>query len=530
MTSPLLALFTRSLREDTRGRLTYWARGGLAALTLLLTAGTTIGSRWQGAPGLAFFSIVVMLQVVCVTIAGLGFFASAVTEEKEDMTLGLLRMTNLNPLSILLGKSTSRLCSALMLLAVTFPFALLAVALGGVSVTQIVASLLAVGAFLFFLCNLALLASVIAKHTAGATMLTAGGLLIYFCTGGLIAFINLLATTRAWLAEKSPTTEVLADAAAWLNGVSVVARLTETLRTGFAGSLGGWQVASNFALGILCFLAAWAAFGHFCDRATEGTAAGTARRRFFGLSLKRPPRPWRDAIAWKEFHFACGGRPAFVTRCCGYGIVAAVAVISIAAPGWGFLSFGNFGVMILPSIASFAFSIEASVMAARIIGSERREQTLSTLASLPLEMRQLIRSKARGCLLAAAPGLVVSSGAGLTHYTMAGSGQAFLLPTILVQLVTNLFGLLFLALLIAFLSLHLLRGALPLGFLISIGVSIVIQIFTTAIVFAGGGFGGASMMMLTIVSPIVIGVIHLVVSVILYRRGLARLEIVAGES
>ena len=166
MTSPLLALFTRSLREDTRGRMTYFARGGLAAFTLLVTAGTTIGSRWKGAPGLEFFVVVVTLQAVCVTIAGLGYFASAVTEEKEEMTLGLLRMTNLNPLSILLGKSTSRLCGALLLLAVTFPFALLAVTLGGISAHQIVASLLALGAYTFFLCNLALLGSVIARRTA----------------------------------------------------------------------------------------------------------------------------------------------------------------------------------------------------------------------------------------------------------------------------------------------------------------------------------------------------------------------------
>jgi len=206
----------------------------------------------------------------------------------------------------------------------------------------------------------------------------------------------------------------------------------------------------------------------------------------------------------------------------------AVALISIAAPDWGFLSFGNFGVMILPSIASFAFFVEAAVMAARIIGNERREQTLSTLASLPLEMRQLIRSKARGCLLAAAPGLIVSSFAGLA-YTVAGSGQSFLLPSIFIHLATNLFDLVFLVCLIVFLSLYMLRGALPLGFVISIALSIVIQMIMTAIILAGGGIGTASMFMLTIVVPIAAGIIHLVASVILYRRGLARLEIVAGE-
>ena len=52
-------------------------------------------------------------------------------EEKEEQTLGLLRMTGLSPLSILLGKSTSRLCGALLLLAAQFPFTIFAVTLGG---------------------------------------------------------------------------------------------------------------------------------------------------------------------------------------------------------------------------------------------------------------------------------------------------------------------------------------------------------------------------------------------------------------
>ena len=92
--------------------------------------------------------------------------------------LGLLRMTDLNPLSILLGKSTSRLCGALLLLAAQFPFTLLAVTLGGVSARQIVAAYLALGAYTFFLCNLALLASVVARRTGQAAASSASCLVV----------------------------------------------------------------------------------------------------------------------------------------------------------------------------------------------------------------------------------------------------------------------------------------------------------------------------------------------------------------
>src|SRR5439155_21710329 len=116
--------------------------------------------RWLGAPGLRFFQAVVQINFFFITLAGVGYFASAITEEKEEMTLGLLRMTSLNPLSILLGKSTSRVFGAVLLLLAQFPFTLLAVSLGGVSVAQVMAVYCTLGAYVFLLSNVALFCSV----------------------------------------------------------------------------------------------------------------------------------------------------------------------------------------------------------------------------------------------------------------------------------------------------------------------------------------------------------------------------------
>ena len=157
MTSPLLALFARSLREDARARLTYAARGIVVGFVLLMAGSFGLFARFGssvGALGREFFSGLMIFQTVCIAIAGVGYFASAITEEKEEGTLGLLRMTNLNPLSILLGKSTSRLLAALLLLAAPLPFTVLAVTLGGISLGQIAAAYCTLGAFTFFLCNL----------------------------------------------------------------------------------------------------------------------------------------------------------------------------------------------------------------------------------------------------------------------------------------------------------------------------------------------------------------------------------------
>ena len=74
-------------------------------LFLLFTIQSMARTGGVGAPGLNFLEEMVWLNFVCITLAGLSYFASAITEEKESMMLGLLRMTDLNPIAILLGKS-----------------------------------------------------------------------------------------------------------------------------------------------------------------------------------------------------------------------------------------------------------------------------------------------------------------------------------------------------------------------------------------------------------------------------------------
>ena len=177
MRMPALALFERALRLETRSLFMCLARAGLLVVILffLLPLQSMAVMGWYGAPGLRFLEEMVWINVVFITLAGLSYFASAITEEKEEMTLGLLRMTNLNPIAILLGKSTSRLIGALLLLLVQVPFILLAVTLGGVGMIQIAAAYGTLLAYMFLVCNFALLCSVIFRNTA-----IAGGVVLFF--------------------------------------------------------------------------------------------------------------------------------------------------------------------------------------------------------------------------------------------------------------------------------------------------------------------------------------------------------------
>lgn len=172
MIGSTLALLGRSLREDARLLRSHAAR--LLFLGLIyfsLKEAQAYGSAW-GAPGLNFFESMSWWNFIFILLIGVSFFATAITEEKEEMTLGLMRMAGISPVALLLGKSTSRLFRALLLLAVQFPFAVLAITLGGVTLHQVLATYVALAAFLILTANVALFCSVCTKHSRTASWMT----------------------------------------------------------------------------------------------------------------------------------------------------------------------------------------------------------------------------------------------------------------------------------------------------------------------------------------------------------------------
>ena len=126
-----LALMIRGLRFDCRRWQMHALRFLLVAIFLFLLFISwieyvvSIGT----APGLGFFSYITYTNFVFITLGGMSFFTSSITEEKEEQTLGLLKMAGVNPLGILMGKLGPRLLNALLLLAIQFPFVQLAVTL-----------------------------------------------------------------------------------------------------------------------------------------------------------------------------------------------------------------------------------------------------------------------------------------------------------------------------------------------------------------------------------------------------------------
>jgi hypothetical protein len=74
------------LRLDARALSTYAVRTVLLGLILfwMWEFQMTLLFFWRGAPGLFFFTSIVWINVWIISLAALGRFASAITEEKEE--------------------------------------------------------------------------------------------------------------------------------------------------------------------------------------------------------------------------------------------------------------------------------------------------------------------------------------------------------------------------------------------------------------------------------------------------------------
>jgi ABC-type transport system involved in multi-copper enzyme maturation permease subunit len=490
----LLALFLRSLREGVRLRTTYFARAGLVAFVLIELVIGHLSSGWTGAPGLKLFSTVTMTNLIFISLVGLSYFASAIAEEKEEMTLGLLRMTDLNPLSILLGKSTSRICGVLLLLAAQFPFTLLAVAFGGVSASQVVAAYACLGAFIFLLANLALVFSVVAKRTAGAAVYTALVLLILLITPGLLAGTIWMLGRFGLLASQTPGPRLAAFIARW-ESASPFMRLNEVSATGFHDGPLSWQVVSNLLLGLVCFALAWLAFHHFADQPGETAPPRTmAAKRISPFAWLRARRPWRRALLWKDFYFIAGGKAFFAVRLSVCAVIAVLVFDPWATPEWSTIGYA------FTVYFGFLLVLDLTFAASRIFRLERKAQTLSSLAILPMTMRRLVWQKIFAALLASLPlilcfltGLCIAVPSALvwidknpiTFFSAsasAGSSPTFrssLLWFVAGAIAVIAAGSVLVMHLAAWLSLRLKSGAFPLALAIcGVGIQIATALFT----------------------------------------------------
>ena len=482
----LFALFSRSIREDARARVPTILRATLVAVILLILWGNQADFARHAAPGREFLFMTLFVNLAFLAIATLGSFASAITEEKEDQTLTLLRMTNLSALAILFGKGTSRLFGALLLLAVQIPFTLLAVTLGGVSREQVLQAYAILGAATFFLCNLALLCSVACRTTLRSGVWTGviGGLLY-----GLLPVVCFSSALDGMSPGSFTPSTIWQHFSVWVVEANPVYALILLLENQAARGLVARFVMVNVGMGLCFFFLSWLLFDFFCATAGEiitrgkrrAAATPTVATRIIGRpSIRRP-------LAWKDFHFQIGGWRWLGIRVliCGLLFIGAYAIVRwldgrSPSSDYFWREVGR-GSMVF---AIGLFGLELGLLASRIFGDERRALTLSGLVGLPRTTGWLIRQKLLGCLPLLLPSIALFgvgfslwarrwliNGVWLRSFSAMDGIAIFYIATQAVLL----------PLVIAFLSLRIRRGAMPAGIAVLTVWNIVTVVFTVVI-------------------------------------------------
>jgi hypothetical protein len=183
-------------------------------------------------------------------------------------------------------------------------------------------------------------------------------------------------------------------------------RMSEIFSTGFQGPVITPQTAVYAAAGLFFYLAGWLVFD-FCVRSSGGDTPIRLKmspdKRFRPLALLYPGRVWRNALAWKAFHFDAKG---------WLGAFSSLALLCVIIGFmWYFQPSYNrnldfFGESML-ALGFIALFVELAHVSGAIFGSEIASGSLAALLLLPRSRRYVFYSKILGASLITLPTLLL---------------------------------------------------------------------------------------------------------------------------
>jgi ABC-type transport system involved in multi-copper enzyme maturation permease subunit len=390
--APFAAVWSRGVMLRTRSGAVAWLRIGVGAWMALVLVSMQTATSHYAAEGLELMQGVAIGVLFAIGFAVLAATAGSVSEEKEQRTLGLLRMTGLSPWGILLAAILGRLAEVVLLLAVTLPLALVAVALGGVAAQQVFALYIALAAWLALLAAIGAFWSVVVRSANLALGLG-------------------VATTFAWFLVL-----MVADRAghdSWFSATTVLYRFQEILDTSSAspdlvGTADVVQVAEAAAIVALARLCFPRGDGEIAVAAAAPAAPPRAARWPLRLlaRLRAPlvwtrPRPGAAALRWKEFHHACGGvRGLVLNLLLPWLLYAGYALVMAEGRQWP--RDPSLGVLVC---AALVVVVRAGLWLGGAIAGELRQNTWDDLRTLPLGLPGILRGKLLAAALALLPAL-----------------------------------------------------------------------------------------------------------------------------
>jgi ABC-type Na+ efflux pump permease subunit len=443
----IFALLVRSLKSDARLLRNHFLRMVIAGIVLYLLYETTESSYRVSAPGLDFFFSITVANLLIISLGGAAVFASAIVEEKEEQTLPLLRMADIGPTSLLLGKWLPRLVIAVLLLLIELPFTTLSITLGGVLWSQVFATYWMLLAHLFLVGNVALFFSCWCHTAGGAYSATVVFLFLYCLVAYWLSWIVMFFGGDFGIFQQPMEWVTLI-----YRRMNCIERCSEIFKVGFDDTVFDSFFVGNMALGGLFFLASWLTFDRATAReasarpwwlelinpparkagisrkarpqaaaATAGAvaeaplAAAVAESETTAVSSrKRPPTPtrrrvWDAALSYKDYYQIAGGPLFMIMRCGVMALIVCGTLMlilleshvndlenAIQILGWTSLIWGL-----------IFLSIEAGVVFARVLRSEIKDRTWSTLVTLPRSIPSIFAGKMAGAAIALLPALAM---------------------------------------------------------------------------------------------------------------------------
>lgn len=392
-----LALANRSLRSDARSAVAHLLRGGLAAGMLACLVLQDAVSLRSSAAGLFLFNMISALNFFVILLVGGASFASTLTEEKEEQTLGLLKLAGISPLSLLLGKWLPRVWTGSLLLLIQLPFAFLAVTLGGVLWTQILAAYAVLLSFLILSGGTGLLFSLLVRTTGVASGLTIGVLL----------GISLGAPIISETPELDSFTQI-PSVNGWLElgkALSTPLALNEIARPGTGNQNPSLAIALNLILGAGLLGLATVLFTPCTHH--EGPAASwlAEMRRLSGrYGRLRSRRAWSWALTGKDFQQVAFGPLGLIVRAVLIALSALLAAFVDSSQLWR-VSQEEWGeIVFFISLVFFVFDL--GILSIQTFRGETSHGTWSTLCTLPKSISELAYPKLLGSFQGLIPSIV----------------------------------------------------------------------------------------------------------------------------
>lgn len=395
------ALFAQRLNRDVRDWKFHLLVAG--AIFFLFTRSSMSATRfgsWSSvnAPGLEYLRSWSGMGFFLILAGGVVYFSQLITEEKQQGTLALLKLTGVGSWAILSGLFASRLAQMLIVLTLQLPFILWSVTLGGVTFHQVLALYLTLLSTLFLVGNLALWTSVIAR-TGKTTYISC--IVILLAPSLMQSVINGILVASQAQSQTSMLSRWLTVVTQFLNAASPLQRIEAIQMTGYSDPLLNTQVWTSLALGLGFFIMSGLLFERFAIQAEPVNL--TADRSIIPSlpfsSRRRSQRCWNNPYLWKEFqHRKLGIRGLIVSSLLAVGINA---FLIFALPPI-LLSAGFDEVRISDSLESIehtwlwtaiiAGCILPPLTVAQTLSADLKQQTLGTLFLVPRQPSRILMS------------------------------------------------------------------------------------------------------------------------------------------